>query len=308
MLLAARLKDVGPSRRRGCTALCTSKDLKTWQVKPPFYAPNLYFTHECPDLFRIGDWWYLVFSEFSEKLITRYRMSRSLAGPWLTPPVDTFDDSYFYAAKTASDGKARYLFGWNATREGEQDFNPGQWGGNLAVHEIVQQTDGTLDVRLPENIRKHFATPLETTFVCGAGESLIKPGSIFLDAEGSFASAVAGELPDPCMVETTVSFNAATRDFGLLLRLAGEDREKIERLGRAAPSTLAVHKALLQHPIATAGFLAGHTGITPATVNKSLAHRVALGIVRELTQQKRNRIFSSARSIDIMNQGLDTAP
>ncbi len=93
-----------------------------------------------------------------------------------------------------------------------------------------------------------------------------------------------------------------------MLRLAGEDREKIERLGRAAPSTLAVHKALLQHPIATAGFLAGHTGITPATVNKSLAHLVALGIVRELTQQKRNRIFSYARSIDIMNQGLDTAP
>jgi Fic family protein len=93
-----------------------------------------------------------------------------------------------------------------------------------------------------------------------------------------------------------------------MLRLAGEDREKIERLGRAAPSTLAVHKALLQHPIATAGFLAGHTGITPATVNKSLAHLVALGIVRELTQQKRNRIFSYARSIDIMNKGLDTAP
>src|SRR4029453_5092689 len=32
MLLAARLK-AGPSRRRGCTALCVSKDLKTWQVR-----------------------------------------------------------------------------------------------------------------------------------------------------------------------------------------------------------------------------------------------------------------------------------
>jgi len=93
-----------------------------------------------------------------------------------------------------------------------------------------------------------------------------------------------------------------------LLRVAGEDREKIERLGRAAPSTLAVHNALLQHPIATAGFLAEHTGITPATVNKSLAHLAALGIVRELTQQKRNRIFSYTLAIDIMSQGLDTVP
>ena len=93
-----------------------------------------------------------------------------------------------------------------------------------------------------------------------------------------------------------------------LLRVAHQDRERVENLGRAAPSTLAVHKALLQHPIATAGSLAANTGITPATVNKSLAHLVALGIVSELTQQKRNRIFSYTQYIDIMNQGLDTAP
>jgi len=168
----------------------------------------------------MGDWWYLIFSEFSEKLITRYRMSRSLEGPWLTPMVDTFDDSYFYAAKTASDGKARYLFGWNTTREGEKDFNPGQWGGNLAVHELVQQPDGTLDVRLPENIRKHFNKPVETTFTTGTGYTIISPEGVRVEAEGTFAYAAAGELPDPCMVEANISFNAATRDFGLLLRLA----------------------------------------------------------------------------------------
>ena len=82
MLLAARLK-AGPSRRRGCTGLCTSKDLVTWEVKRPFYAPDLYFTHECPDLFMMGDWWYLLFSEFSDSCVTRYRMARSLSGPWL---------------------------------------------------------------------------------------------------------------------------------------------------------------------------------------------------------------------------------
>lgn len=36
MLLAARLK-VGPSRRRGCTALCVSRDLRRWQVREPFW-------------------------------------------------------------------------------------------------------------------------------------------------------------------------------------------------------------------------------------------------------------------------------
>jgi len=45
------------------------------------------------------------------------------------------------------------------------------------------------------------------------------------------------------------------------------------------------------------------TGITPATVNKSLEHLERLGIVRELTSRKRNRIFSYTGYLEIMNQG-----
>src|SRR5438034_4472486 len=40
MLLAARLK-TGPSRRRGCTALCASKDLQRRVVREPLWAPGL---------------------------------------------------------------------------------------------------------------------------------------------------------------------------------------------------------------------------------------------------------------------------
>jgi len=38
MLVAARHKE-GIPRRRGLTALCSSKDLVKWQVREPFYAP-----------------------------------------------------------------------------------------------------------------------------------------------------------------------------------------------------------------------------------------------------------------------------
>jgi beta-fructofuranosidase len=115
MLIAARLK-TGPSRRRGCTALAVSTDLQHWEVRDPFWAPGLFFTHECPDLFRIGDWWYLLFSEFSKSNQTRYRMSRNLNGPWIAPADDVFDTRALYAAKTAFDGTQRYLFGWNPRR------------------------------------------------------------------------------------------------------------------------------------------------------------------------------------------------
>lgn len=46
------------------------------------------------------------------------------------------------------------------------------------------------------------------------------------------------------------------------------------------------------------------TEITPATVNKALGHLVQLGIVKELTFRKRNRLFSYPAYIEIMNRGI----
>lgn len=90
-----------------------------------------------------------------------------------------------------------------------------------------------------------------------------------------------------------------------LLDLSNEDRLKISGLGRAAASTLQVHRALMEHPIATAGMLVEKTGITPATVNKALGHLERLGIVRELTAQKRNRLFSYSGYLEILNRGTE---
>lgn len=90
-----------------------------------------------------------------------------------------------------------------------------------------------------------------------------------------------------------------------LLDLSNQNRDKISGLGRAAASTLRVHRALMEHPIATSGSLVEKTGITPATVNKALGHLEKLGIVKELTAQKRNRLFSYAGYIEIMGRGTE---
>ncbi len=90
-----------------------------------------------------------------------------------------------------------------------------------------------------------------------------------------------------------------------LLDLSNQDRDKISGLGRAAASTLQVHRALMEHPIATSGSLVVKTGITPATVNKALGHLEQLGIVKDLTAQKRNRLFSYAGYIEIMSRGTE---
>ncbi len=90
-----------------------------------------------------------------------------------------------------------------------------------------------------------------------------------------------------------------------LVDLTNNDRDKISGLGRAAPSALRIHRALMERPITTAGWLVKRTGITAATVNKALSHLERLGIVRELTSRKRNRLFSYTGYVDIMNQGTE---
>lgn len=90
-----------------------------------------------------------------------------------------------------------------------------------------------------------------------------------------------------------------------LLELSTQDRDRIGGLGRAAASTFAVHRALMEHPIATSNSLVKKTELTPATVNKSLAHLESLGIVKEFSQQKRNRLFSYAGYIEIMSRGTE---
>lgn len=221
MLLAARLTS-GPRRRRGCTALCASNDLSKWQVREPFWTPGLYYTHECPDLFKMGDWWYLLYSEFTERLQTHYRMSRSLAGPWLGPENDTFDGRAFYAAKTASDGNRRFLFGWVPTRDEQKDFKGWNWGGNLMVHELVQEADGTLSVKVPASVDQAIREQVAHRFQPGLGQCTISSEGVQLTVPGSFGCSAAGNMPSRCKIEATVDFDENTRGCGLMLRASDD--------------------------------------------------------------------------------------
>ncbi|MEA9706371.1 Fic family protein [Xanthomonas campestris] len=77
-----------------------------------------------------------------------------------------------------------------------------------------------------------------------------------------------------------------------LLALVNADLERIAAMGRGAASALAVHRSLQRQPITTAAALVKDTGLALATVNRALVQLVEAGIVVELTQRQRNRIFS----------------
>lgn len=208
MLLAARQTE-NRTGGKGCTAHCVSRDLRHWEVLPPLWSPELYYTHECPDLFKMGEWYYLVFSEFSEQCQTRYVMSRSLEGPWISPAQDTFDARAFYAAKTASDGGRRYVFGWNPTRAEESDDQPFVWGGNLALHELYAKEDGTLAVREPESLAANW-TPWPG--------SDAPPGTIRLARPDGYCQSHIQGLPERYRLTFTVRTARASGTFGIRLR------------------------------------------------------------------------------------------
>ena len=83
------------------------------------------------------------------------------------------------------------------------------------------------------------------------------------------------------------------------------DRERIERLGRAATSALRLHQYLRTKPIISIPGTAADLGISAPTLAKSARHLQQLGILREITEKKRGRLFVYSRYLDILSEGTE---
>lgn len=218
MLITTRLKDASP-HRGGCIGLCKSSDLVNWSYEQPFYSPNMYITMECSDLFRIGDWWYLVFSTFSDRFVTHYRVSKSPEGPWQIPEQDTLDGRGCYAIKTATDGNSHFAFGWVPSRIGSSDFGPWEWGGTLIVHQIVQNPkDGSLSVQMPfalnnsnaENISQNIKNKMHCNCIGDKEEVVI--------SSDGFGGVVYSADLDRVHMHMILNTEKSPCDFGVAIR------------------------------------------------------------------------------------------
>lgn len=221
MLLAART-ELGPLRRRGLIACCVSKDLISWEITDPFWAPNRYITHECPEVFSIGDWWYLVYSEFSDHFVTRYRMSRSPFGPWSVPEFDSIDGRAFYAAKSVELNGSRYFAGWIATKEGNTDDGAWQWAGDLSALEAAQAEDGSLDFKIPTALHLTFNTLSGFDFRSVLGDWQISGDSLALSVPDGFGMAISNDSPNQFLLEVTINIGIDTTECGVLLRTSND--------------------------------------------------------------------------------------
>jgi Fic family protein len=104
-------------------------------------------------------------------------------------------------------------------------------------------------------------------------------------------------------VENTAS--NAVRTAQLLVGLFKDDTARVQSVGRAASSVLRVFNALCERPITTLNDLCRRTGLSFPTATKGIDRLMNLGIVKELTGGRRNRVFAYDRYLAILNEGTE---
>lgn len=198
-----------------------SDDLLHWRfADEPFYAPETFASPpECADLFQMGGWWYLLFSEYSDRNITGYRMSKTPCGPWITPTENSLDCAMHYASKTATDGNRRILFGWNRTKSENKDAGFLQWGGTIVPHELFQNPDGTLRIGCPAEIAAQYTQPLPLPADGYARRFAQKtPEGWRIGSADGKSIKLLGALPACCRIELDLCIPDQNGECGLLLR------------------------------------------------------------------------------------------
>ena len=208
MLVAARDGALG-----GVVAKYTSADLTDWTFEGPLFAPQAQYMLECPDLFRMGDTWYLT---YSWDCVTYYAMGPSMNGPFTVPENNTLDGQgqmegngfVFYAAKTAEWGDHVYLCGWLGRAALSADSGIYQWAGNVLNHQLVRLEDGKLGVRAPETYLDYFTRDADLSLSGAEGKTEIEGNSVALSAgDGETALADMGMRAPAMILECDVTLD-----------------------------------------------------------------------------------------------------
>jgi Fic family protein len=105
------------------------------------------------------------------------------------------------------------------------------------------------------------------------------------------------------VAETGEGAFATARRLGTLF---SEDRSRIQTKGRRAGSALRVHEALEARPVATLQDVARRANLSFPAAGAGMTVLAELGIARELTGKKRNRVFVYDRYLALLSEGTET--
>jgi len=221
---------------RGVLAEYTSTDMKYWNHAGVFMPMHWDRFYECPDVFKMGDWWYLIYSDMSKwSRKVQYFKGRTLdelrksSDPLAFPDSKegVLDSRAFYAGKTASDGTNRYIWGWCPTRPGNDNTDVGadnepEWAGNLVAHKIVQHQDGTISFGLVDGISRKYNIE-SAVKVMEKSEGVSENGGSYTLAGNSYA--LFNRLNAHNKISFTVKTASNADKFGFSF-VRGTDSEK----------------------------------------------------------------------------------
>jgi len=207
----------GPEHRRGAVGYASSPDLETWTFHAPLFNPGTTLTPECPEYFELDGTHYLIWSSYSERFATRYRIADRFEGPWRAPDTDdAFDSNDIYAAKTVSDGNRRFYLGWLATRGMDKDSGHRQWGGHLVTHELKRRPDRSWAVLpVPEFLDQFDTKPVSPEPRRG---KWTVTGTTATFAGDGFGWCSLGPMADTCLLDVTIDLDYDAEEVGIGLR------------------------------------------------------------------------------------------
>ena len=107
------------------------------------------------------------------------------------------------------------------------------------------------------------------------------------------------------LVGVQVTATGAVATAERLVRLFAEDFERVRQRGSTAASALRVLAALRERPIISLGAVCSASGMSFPTASKGMQLLLQLGVVRELTGFRRNRLFAYERYLGVLNEGME---
>ena len=99
--------------------------------------------------------------------------------------------------------------------------------------------------------------------------------------------------------------NQAVNTAKNLIALINDHEAKVNSMGRASSTALVVYRCFVKQPVLNANAIQTQTSLSAATIHSSLENLIKLGILEEVSQKKRNKIFVYKEYINILNEGTE---
>lgn len=203
---------------RGCLVHMTSTNMKDWTVEGTLIE-GLSAVPECPDYFKWGEWYYLV---FGQGLRTHYVMSKNPYGPWQWPETQALKGEWIDVVKTAEfNGGRRIAAGWVPSRSDGRDSGGWAFGGTVALREVYQLANGELATRFPVEVMPKAEEPKAAT-ITAVSNAVAGNAAVEINAQGGTGRAYAIDVPRNCIIKMNIDADANATEYGLRLR-AGEN-------------------------------------------------------------------------------------